>query len=186
MPRRVHLHRAIAHAYYPKSPDVDLSEPAGAGSHHSNHHDQHSESRKDPIREDDAEHRSGDGDLGRDQPATPQQFGQDDRRGNHTPSPAVAHQRNPAAGGTLDVSMRIPTIELATRVTNRRRSLWRAQPRNRAVVRKPVWATMRWSGRTAWPSTYHPRCSTSRLLVPFHDLDASVARSCETWMIDGV
>ena len=49
----------------------------------------------------------------------------------------------------------------------------RAQPRNLAVVRKPVWATMRWSGRTAWPSTYQPRCSTSRLLVPFQAFEAS-------------
>ena len=31
----------------------------------------------------------------------------------------------------------------------------------RAWVRKPVWATMRWSGRTDWPSTCQPRCSTS-------------------------
>ena len=28
-------------------------------------------------------------------------------------------------------------------------------------MRKPVWATMRWSGRTAWPSMCQPRCSTS-------------------------
>ena len=31
----------------------------------------------------------------------------------------------------------------------------------RAWVRKPVWATMRWSGRTDWPSTCQVRCSTS-------------------------
>ena len=31
----------------------------------------------------------------------------------------------------------------------------------RAWVRKPVWATMRWSGRTDWPSMCQVRCSTS-------------------------
>src|SRR5207244_9396947 len=32
---------------------------------------------------------------------------------------------------------------------------------SRAAVRNPVWATMRWSGRTDWPSTCHDRWSTS-------------------------
>ena len=32
---------------------------------------------------------------------------------------------------------------------------------SRAEVRKPVCATIRWSGRTDWPSTCHVRCSTS-------------------------
>ena len=31
-------------------------------------------------------------------------------------------------------------------------------------MRKPVWATMRWSGRTDWPSTCQVRCSTSMRL----------------------
>lgn len=52
-----------------------------------------------------------------------------------------------------------------------------SQPRNLAVVRNPVCATIRWSGRTAWPSTYHPRCNTSRLRVPFHAFDANAPRS---------
>ena len=34
-------------------------------------------------------------------------------------------------------------------------------PSRRAWVRKPVCATIRWSGRTDWPSMCHPRCSTS-------------------------
>ena len=34
-------------------------------------------------------------------------------------------------------------------------------PSRRAEVRNPVWATMRWSGRTAWPSTCHVRVRTS-------------------------
>src|SRR5690606_37685124 len=33
----------------------------------------------------------------------------------------------------------------------------------RAEVRKPVWATIRWSGRTAAPSTCQPRFSISRV-----------------------
>ena len=44
----------------------------------------------------------------------------------------------------------------------------RQRPRKRATVRKPVWATMRWSGRTAWPSMCQPRCSTSIVRASIH------------------
>ena len=37
-------------------------------------------------------------------------------------------------------------------------------PSRRAWVRKPVWATMRWSGRTAWPSMCQVRFRTSMRL----------------------
>ena len=36
---------------------------------------------------------------------------------------------------------------------------------SRAWVRKPVCATMRWSGRTDWPSTCQVRCSTSSVSI---------------------
>ena len=42
-----------------------------------------------------------------------------------------------------------------------------AEERGR-TVRKPVWATMRWSGRTAWPSMCQPRCSTSSVRASIH------------------
>ena len=53
------------------------------------------------------------------------------------------------------------------------------------VSRKPVCATMRWSGRTALPSTYQPRWSTSSVRVPFQAFDASTSRSCVACVIDG-
>ena len=42
------------------------------------------------------------------------------------------------------------------------------RPRNRATLRKPVWATIRWSGRTAWPSMCQPRWSTSIVRPSIH------------------
>ena len=62
----------------------------------------------------------------------------------------------------------------------------RRQPRKRPTVRKPVWATMRWSGRTAWPSMCQPRCSTSSVRVPLHARLAITSRVCAAWVIDGV
>ncbi len=35
------------------------------------------------------------------------------------------------------------------------------RPSNRAWVKNPVWATIRWSGRTDWPSMCQPRFNTS-------------------------
>ena len=56
----------------------------------------------------------------------------------------------------------------------------------RATVRKPVWATMRWSGRTAWPSTYQPRWRTSFVAAPKNAERTSVSRSCTTCVTLGV
>ncbi len=58
-------------------------------------------------------------------------------------------------------------------------------PRNRATLRNPVWATMRWSGRTAWPSMCQPRCSTSTVRASIH-LPLSASRAWAACVIDGV
>ena len=59
------------------------------------------------------------------------------------------------------------------------------RPRNRATLRKPVCATMRWSGRTAWPSMCQPRWSTSIVRASIH-LPFSDSRTCAACVIDGV
>ena len=62
----------------------------------------------------------------------------------------------------------------------------RGWPRSRAWVRKPVCATIRWSGRTDWPSMCQPRWSTSIVsAIPKSD-SASVSRSWAAWVIWGV
>ena len=59
-------------------------------------------------------------------------------------------------------------------------------PRSRACVRKPVCATIRWSGRTDWPSMCQPRWSTSIVsAIPKSD-SARVSRSWAAWVIWGV
>ncbi len=50
----------------------------------------------------------------------------------------------------------------------------------RAWVRKPVWATMRWSGRTDWPSTCQVRCSTSSVSIMPNAESASSSRRRDT------
>ena len=59
-------------------------------------------------------------------------------------------------------------------------------PSRRAWVRKPVCATIRWSGRTDWPSMCHPRCSTSIVSAIPNGDSASVSRSWTAWVICGV
>ena len=60
-------------------------------------------------------------------------------------------------------------------------------PTNRAEVRKPVWATMRWSGRTAWPSTCQVRCNTSSVRGASQAVEpASASRRRLACMIEGV
>ena len=49
----------------------------------------------------------------------------------------------------------------------------------RATVRKPVCATIRWSGRTDWPSTCQPRWSTSSVWAMPNTDSASVSRSVD-------
>mgnify|MGYP000585418423 CR=1 FL=1 len=61
-----------------------------------------------------------------------------------------------------------------------------AQVPSRATVRNPVWATMRWSGRTAWPSTYQPRCRTSVVAAAKKRDSSRAVRSCITWVTLGV
>ena len=56
---------------------------------------------------------------------------------------------------------------------------------NRACVRKPVCATIRWSGRTDWPSTCQVRCSTSSVSIMPNVDPASSSRSRATWPIVG-
>ena len=56
---------------------------------------------------------------------------------------------------------------------------------SRAWVRKPVWATIRWSGRTAWPSMCQPRWKTSSVRASIH-CRRSASRACVAWVIDGV
>ncbi len=52
--------------------------------------------------------------------------------------------------------------------------------RRRACVRKPVCATMRWSGRTDWPSTCHVRWSTSSDSIMPNAEPASSSRNRDT------
>src|SRR4029078_9028302 len=54
-----------------------------------------------------------------------------------------------------------------------------------AWVRKPVCATMRWSGRTDWPSTCHVRCSTSSDSTMPNADPASSSRKSATWPLVG-
>ena len=49
----------------------------------------------------------------------------------------------------------------------------------------PVWATMRWSGRTERSSTCQVRRKISKVSAIPNDLDAMAARSVATWVIDG-
>jgi sulfite reductase (ferredoxin) len=59
------------------------------------------------------------------------------------------------------------------------------RPRNLALVRKPVWATMRWSGLTDWPSMCQPRWRTSVVRASIH-FPFNVSRAWLAWVIDGV
>ena len=56
---------------------------------------------------------------------------------------------------------------------------------SRAWVRKPVCATMRWSGRTDWPSTCQVRCSTSSDSAIPNAEPASSSRRRATWPMVG-
>ncbi|MEZ5137840.1 MAG: hypothetical protein R2711_03425 [Acidimicrobiales bacterium] len=53
-------------------------------------------------------------------------------------------------------------------------------------MRKPVWATMRWSGRTDIPSMFQPRWRTSMVSASSKPLSTSRSRSCTAWVIAGV
>ena len=55
----------------------------------------------------------------------------------------------------------------------------------RAEVRKPVWATIRWSGRTAWPSTCQLRWSTSIVSAIPKPWVSRPCRKVATWVMDG-
>jgi uncharacterized membrane protein required for colicin V production len=55
-----------------------------------------------------------------------------------------------------------------------------------ALVRNPVCATMRWSGRTDWPSMCQPRLSTSIVSTMPNPWADSSSRSCTAWVIWGV
>jgi len=50
---------------------------------------------------------------------------------------------------------------------------------SRAWVRNPVCATMRWSGRTAAPSTYQPRFMTSSVR---HSKNRCRSSTCRSWL----
>ena len=54
-----------------------------------------------------------------------------------------------------------------------------------APVRKPVWPTMRWSGRTDWPSMCQQRCRTSIVSAMANPASASASRNVVTWEIVG-
>src|SRR5918996_1240347 len=51
----------------------------------------------------------------------------------------------------------------------------------RPTTTKPVWATIRWSGRTDWPSTFHVRNRTSYVLSSPKPPARIASTVCETW-----
>ena len=83
-----------------------------------------------------------------------------DERADRPRRAAMPDPRRHAGRGTRGGSPRRPPRPAQTT----RSEVERVQdglPSSRAWVRKPVWATIRWSGRTDWPSMCQPRWSTS-------------------------